>query len=269
MAAKIYELWGQGIAGSPVMAHLVAIGAHDGRGGGAQVVKVPPSAQFRSWFAPEGGYFGERRAVHEGHPIVGQIFFPFGDATIDTMTDRVALDALVAHVRFELAQGYRQELQFIGSADPRGSAAFNRVLARKRAEQVRDYVDRRVSRNVVEQLQHARFKSTVMSRGEDEPTGDYRADRRVDVVLRSRIVRDYIDFGDKPLVIPGDYKGPLTRKLQFRGYGGISVSEGVGIETMEVEIRNPRTGKSARAATAVTVETRRKSASWGEGCLRW
>jgi outer membrane protein OmpA-like peptidoglycan-associated protein len=244
MSVEIKELWGRGIHGSPAMGHIVSIGAHDGHGRGMPPMrKVSPNrlAQYKSWFAPAGPY------SHDGHPVIAQIFFPFGDARIDNTTDKVVLDAVIAHARFELSQRKRVELEFVGHADPVGAASFNSKLALKRAQQVRDYVDRRISNNAVERIEHLRYRSMVTSHGESDPTGDNKADRRVDVVLRSENVRHYISFGDQPLVIPGEYTGPLTRKLQFRGWGGVSVSlfKIIGGETVEIEIRNPQTGKSA------------------------
>ena len=245
MGSQIYEVRGRGPLGSPAMAHLVDIGAHDGHGRGiTRRVKIKPNQlrQRMSWFSHEGLAYYEG-----GNPVIAVIYFPYADATIDSMSDKIALDALIAHLRFTLIQGSREELEFIGHADSRGSAAFNQILAAKRAKQVQNYVDRRISTNEVERLQHVRYKSFASSMGESYATGDHDFDRRVDVVLRSRTDRQNVSFHDEPALVPGDYKGPLTRKLQFRGYAGVSVSIFglIGAETLELEIRNPRTGKSA------------------------
>ena len=195
-----------------------------------------------SWFAHEG------LAHYEGgNPVIAVIYFPFGDATVDAMSDKIALDALIAHLRFTLIQGAREEIEFVGHADSRGSASFNSVLAGKRAKKVKDYVDRKISTNEVERLQHFRYKSSATSLGETYATGDHDFDRRVDVVQRSRTDRQNVSFADEPTIVTGDYKGPLTRKLQFRGYAGVSggIFHVIGAETLELEIRNPRTGKSA------------------------
>lgn len=244
MGASIYEFEGKVCpCNNPVRCHLVATGAQGIGKMGPPFRKVRPNsqAQYKSWFAPEGVY------VYEGSPVVAQIFFPFGDASVDQFTDRVALQALIAHYRFELGQGNRVELEYVGSADPSGAASFNAKLAQRRADQVKAYVERGINRDGVEALQHARFKSRATSLGESFPTGDSKADRRVDVVLRSVTVRQNVDFRDQPVVVPGEYNGPLTRKLLFKGYGGGSVSlfKLIGAETQEIEIKNPRTGKSA------------------------
>jgi hypothetical protein len=127
MGAHIYELCGRGLQGSWVMCHLVAIGAHDGRPGTGSyhLRKVKPNyqKQYKSWFNPAA-----RDWIYEGHPVVGQIFFPFGGKGLDTSSDRIVLNAVIAWYRFELGQNVGVELEFVGHADPRGTASFNMKL---------------------------------------------------------------------------------------------------------------------------------------------
>ncbi len=244
MAASIYELCGKGLRGSPVMCHLVALGAHDGRPGrrAYQMRKIGPNnlKQYRSWFDP-----ASRAWIFDGHPIVGQVFFPFADKSLDGITDRIVLDAVVAWYRFELGQRNRVELDFVGHADPRGAPSFNEKLARKRAEVVQRHVDRGIRTNFVERVNFFRYKSKAESLGETMPTGDNAADRRVDIVLRSVTVKSVVEEAD-PLLVTAEYKGPLTKKLLFRPWGGVGGGIGkIGVETLEIEIKNPKSGATA------------------------
>jgi hypothetical protein len=240
----IYEMFRKGYRGSLEMAHIVAIGAHDGYGpdfGSCQMRKVRPNEkkQYKSWFDPNA-----QTLHYDGNPIVGQVFFPTADQTLDTMTDRVVLDAVIAEYRFHLGQHVRVELEFVGHADPRGSASFNAKLAQQRAEAVKSYVDKGIKSDPDPLRDLFRYKSNASNLGESYPTGDYAADRRVDIVLRSVNARSYVKLD--PRMVTGENKGPLTSKISFRGWGayggGIKV---VGFDAAEIEIRNDNTGKSA------------------------
>jgi hypothetical protein len=225
------------------MAHLVAIGAHDGHGrmGPYQVRKVHPNQgkQYKSWFDPDAQWLHS-----DGNPVVGQVFFPTGDMALDTMTDRIVLDALIVEYRFHLSQHVKIELEFVGHADPRGAASFNAKLAQQRADAVKRYVDRGINSDPNPLRDLFRYKSKASNLGESDPTGDYAADRRVDIVLRSVKARSYVQLD--PRMVTGENKGPLTNKISFRGWGavggGIKV---VGFDAAEIEIRNDNTGKSA------------------------
>jgi hypothetical protein len=248
MGAEIYELCGKGLRGAPVMCHLVATGAHDGRPatGSYQVRKARPSHRkqykswFKSWFGPEAWV-----SLHDAHPIVGQIYFPFDDRSLDGWSDRIVLDALVASCRFQLSKDDKVALTFVGHADPRGAARYNTTLGLRRAEAVQKYVDKGIRANIVERVRFFKYKSTSASLGETLATGDPAADRRVDIVLSSIEVKTVAPDPD-PLFITLEYKGPLTQKLLFRSWGGTGLSAGpIGAEQAEIEIKNPRTGVRA------------------------
>jgi outer membrane protein OmpA-like peptidoglycan-associated protein len=225
------------------MAHIVAIGAHDGHGqtGPYQLRRVQPNRgkQYKSWFDPEAQWLH-----YDGNPIVGQIYFPTADIALDHITDRIVLDAVIAEYRFHLGQMVKVELEFVGHADPRGADTFNTKLAQQRAGAVQRYVDNRISKNAGAVGQLFRYQSKASSLGESAPSGDYAADRRVDIVLRSVKARSYVQFDSR--MITGENTGPLTDKISFRGWGavggGIKI---VGFDAAEIEIRNENTGKSA------------------------
>lgn len=238
MGAQVYELWGHDPRGGRAMGHLIALGAHDGHGRmGPNVKRARPNAnnQYRSWFSTEAGY------VHDDSPVIAQIFFPSGDSNLDSVTDGAVTQAVIAEIRYLVGMNIAVKLEFVGHADPSGPAAFNKALALKRAQHVARRVERGVRQDAAGGLL---YSAKVTSLGESDPTGDYKADRRVDVVLRvgapNRVKFD-------PIVVPGDYTGPLTNTLQFKGYGGVSVSlfKIVGADSVEVEVRNPKTGRSA------------------------
>lgn len=247
--ARVTELWGRGIHGSPVMGHLVEIGAHDGHGRGMApegAVRPKKSSQYRSWFSLDAGY------VYDDSPVIAQIYFPTGDSSLDRITDGVVAQAVIVHLRYLTGLNIPVRVEFIGHADPSGAASFNQKLALKRAQRVAERVERGVRQDVAAGLL---YKSTVTSMGETYPTGDAMADRRVDVVLRVG-ASNRIHFD--PVVVPGDYSGPLTRTLEFKGYGGFNASlfKIIGGEVVEVEIRNPGTGRSAfYAYTGLNVGT--------------
>jgi outer membrane protein OmpA-like peptidoglycan-associated protein len=243
MGTDIYEMVGRGYQGSPAMAHLVEIGAHDGHamvGSSYKLRKIQPNqrTQYLSWFDPASSF------VYDGNPIVGQIFFPTADSSLDGMSDRVVLDAVIKWYQFELGQMSKVELEFVGHADPRGAASYNDALALKRAKAVDGYVAARITRNVGPIGSLFRYRSKATSRGETMPTGDNAADRRVDIVLRSVAARSNI--GMPPLMFTAKNTGPLTRQLLFRGWGQFGASvKVVGVDYLEIEIKNANTGKSA------------------------
>jgi outer membrane protein OmpA-like peptidoglycan-associated protein len=217
-------------------------GRNTGANGGIQARRIAPksTAQYKSWFAVGGA------DVYEGHPVVAQIYFPFDESALDTSSDRVVLDALIRHLRYDLSQYKRVELEFVGHADPRGAASYNEELARKRAQKVRDYVQRGVEQRTTSRVPHfLYYKSRVTSLGERFPTGDNMADRRVDIVVRSVTVKQFVSFD--PNLITAEYKGPLTRKLQFKGWasGSASLFHIIGGDLVEMEVRDPTTGRSA------------------------
>jgi outer membrane protein OmpA-like peptidoglycan-associated protein len=244
MSTNIYELCGKGLRGAPVMCHLVATGAHDGRPatGSYQVRKVRRNhfKQYKSWFSQASDV-----SLHDAHPVVGQIYFPFEDKSLDGLSDRIALDALIAWCHFQLGQDNRIELQFIGHADPRGAASYNTTLGLRRAKAVQTYVDKGLRANLVERVRFFRYKSKADSLGETMATGDRAADRRVDIVLSSVDVKSFVLDPD-PLFVTGEYKGPLTKKLLFRPRGGGGFGVGpIGFDELEIEIKNPNTGATA------------------------
>ncbi len=102
--------------GGGATAHMVLTGSGDGTRGGLSSRPIAPRQrqQYNSWFIPGGGQ------IYEGHPVIAQIFFPFDDAKIDSMSDRVVLQALIEHLRYDLSQRIRIVLEFVGHADPRG-----------------------------------------------------------------------------------------------------------------------------------------------------
>ncbi|HUL09493.1 MAG TPA: hypothetical protein VLV76_24390 [Candidatus Acidoferrum sp.] len=243
MGTDIYEMVGRGYQGSPAMAHLVEIGAHDGHapaGSSYKLRKIQPNqrTQYLSWFDPASPY------VYDGNPLVGQIFFPTADAALDGVSDRVVLNAVIKWFQFELGQLNKVELEFVGHADPRGAASYNDKLALKRAQVVDSYVSARIKRDVGPIGAFFRYSSKATSEGENAPTGDNAADRRVDIVLRSTKARSNV--GMPPLLFTAKYTGQLTSQLLFRGWGqfgaGLKV---VGVDYLEIEIKNPNTGKSA------------------------
>jgi outer membrane protein OmpA-like peptidoglycan-associated protein len=208
----------------------------------ARRIPLRQTAQYKSWFVPGGAL------LYEGHPVLAQIYFPFDSTDIDSMSDRVALDALVHRLRYDLGQRNRVELEFVGHADSRGAAAYNEGLGQRRAQKVRDYVQKGIERGSKARVPFfLHYRSIVTSLGEQFATGDYKADRRVDIVWRSVSVKEIVTFGDPPTVITGEYTGPLTRKLQFKGWDSASISafKMVGLDFVEMEIRNPSTGASA------------------------
>lgn len=244
MGAEIYELCGKGLRGAPVMCHLVATGAHDGRPATSfyQVRRARPNhrKQYKSWFGPEAWV-----SLHDAHPIVGQVYFPFDDRSLDGWSDRIVLDALAVWSRFQLEQDNKIELTFVGHADPRGAASYNTTLGLRRAEAVQKYVDKGIRANIVERVRFFKYKSTAASLGETLATGDHAADRRVDIVLSSIEVKTVVPDPD-PLFITVEYKGPLTQKLLVRSWGGTGFSAFlVGAEQAEIEFKNPRSGARA------------------------
>ncbi len=244
MAADIYEVHGRGQRCEPVMCHVVATGAHDGHGrtGSYQIRKVGPNhgEQKQSWFNPD---FLERG--YDGHPIVGVIYFPYADKSLDQATDLVVLKAVIAHYRYVLSQNVKVELEFVGHADTRGAASFNEKLARQRAEAVMHYVDRGVRAGSSAHLPTMLgYKSKATSLGETAATGDHNADRRVDIVFRSVTAKSFVKGADQ--FITGKSDGRLTKKLLFRPWGGGGAGIGkIGAEALEIEIKNPVTGARA------------------------
>jgi hypothetical protein len=185
MGAEIYEVHARGPRRESVMCHLVQLGAHDGHGrmGPYQVRKARPAnlVQGASWFK-----WDKLDLPHDGHPIVGQIYFPYGDKSIDQTQDVVVLKAVIAHYRFMLGQNEKVELEFVGHADSRGATAFNDKLAVQRAEAVRKYVDKGIRADASAHLPTMLgYKSEATSLGESDATGNHTFDRRVDIVLRS------------------------------------------------------------------------------------
>jgi outer membrane protein OmpA-like peptidoglycan-associated protein len=243
VGGTICEISGNGAGGGTATAHLVEL---DGLTSGvrsnlqARAVPLRQTAQYKSWFVPSGAL------LHQGHPVLAQIFFPFDDTDIDGMSDRVVLDALIQSLRYDLGQHSRVELEFVGHADPRGAATYNEALARRRAQKVRDYVQKGVERRGKLPVPYfLYYRSIVTSLGEQFSTGDDKADRRVDVVWRSVTRKEIVRF--PPTLITAEYKGPLTRKLQFKGWDSASVGgfKVFALDLVEMEIRNPRTGASA------------------------
>lgn len=244
MATEIYELCKRTRA-SDVVCHCVA-GRHEPRPSGRryQVRKVRRNAlkQYKSWFEPAPVGW----PTHQGHRVVAQVYFPFGDRSIDDWSDRKALDSLTAHYRFALRQHGKVALTFVGNTDARGGASFNKALGQQRAEAVRRYVDRAMIRDAAEELRFPQYRSRVTSLGESKASGDHAGDRRVDVVLTSGRLRKPVEshvFDE--LIVTADYKGPLTRNLLFRFWGALGAGKGVSFDVLEIEIKNPRTARRA------------------------
>lgn len=238
MATSIYEYNGPTRFGGHGMAHIVSIGAHDGHGKmGTYVRKIQPNSaqQYTSWFHPDLRIFSI-----DGSPVVGQIFFPTADTSLDSMNDKKVLDVLVAYYRYVTGDGTGIVLEFVGRADPRGTADYNMRIGQKRADQVWDYVSKGINRSA----RLLPFHSTAVSAGETYTTGDYNADRRVDIVLKTVGIPRVV-FAPAP--VTGDYKGPLARKLLFKGYLGVSIGffKYASLDVMEMEIKNPNTGQQA------------------------
>jgi outer membrane protein OmpA-like peptidoglycan-associated protein len=247
MGADIFEARGKGLRCEPTMCHLVAIGAHDGHGRTMPYTlrKVTPAnlqnrEQGQSWFK-----WDKIDLPHDGHPIVAQIYFPYGDKALDQTQDVVVLKAVIAHYRWVLGQNERVELEFVGHADARGAASFNDKLARQRAEAVRRYVDKGIRAGASSHMPTVLgYKSTVTSLGESRASGAHVLDRRVDIVLRTITAKHYVR--EDAVFITGTADGNLTRKLLFRSWGGGGLGLGkVGVEALEIEIKNPNTGKRA------------------------
>jgi hypothetical protein len=242
MGSEIYEVRARGPRGGPAMCHVVQLGAHDGRGRGPyEMRKVRPAdlRQGASWFK-----WDKLDLPYDGHPIVSQIFFPFGDKAIDQTQDVVVLNAVIAHYRFLLGQNEKVELEFVGHADARGAASFNDRLALPRAEAVRKYVDRGIRAGASAHLPTMLgYKSKATSLGESDATGNHTFDRRVDIVFRTVNAKHYVK--EDPAFITGKADGKLTRNLLFRQWGGASAGELFSAEVMEIEIKNADTGQRA------------------------
>ncbi len=247
MASGIYEVCAKGLRGETAMCHLVAIGAHDGHGRTVPYTmrKIAPSSvqsreQGESWFKHD-----KLDLPHDGHPIVAQIYFPYGDRAIDQTQDVVVLKAVIAHYRWVLGQNEKVELEFVGHADARGAASFNDKLARQRAEAVKRYVDKGIRADAASHLPTMLgYKSKATSLGETRATGAHVLDRRVDIVLRTVTAKHYIN--EDPKFITGKSDGKLVKKLLFRPWGGGGAGFGkVGAEALEIEIKNPVTGERA------------------------
>jgi hypothetical protein len=248
MGAEIYEVHAKGMRGECVMCHLVKLGAHDGHGrmGPYELRKVKPAnlEQGLSWFKWNKI---DSDGAHEGHPRVGQIFFPYSDKSIDQTQDVVVLNAVIAHYRFVLGQNEKVELEFVGHADSRGAAAFNDKLALQRAEAVRKHVDRGIRAGASTHLPTVLgYKSKASSRGESDATGNPTFDRRVDIIFRSVTAKQFIR--EDETFITGKSDGRLTKTLLFRPWGGVGLPTPipfVGLDVLEIEIKNPNTGRSA------------------------
>ena len=255
MGAQVYEFWGRGPHGGQVMGHLVTIGAHSPHGRGMppslRPIRPTESSQGRSWSSLDSRLvYQDGTPDAEGNPLIGMIFFPTADATIDNASDRRALDGLIGDILgyLRLTGTKSVKLEFIGHADARGAAAFNEKLALKRAQQVATYVEGGIRRYSGEDLvlNMVRYSAKVTSMGETGASGHQRFDRRVDIVLRSTVATQQQDFSGEPTMFTLEYAGPLTRKLQFKGWGGVSFGiKLLGVEGQELEIRNPAMGKSA------------------------
>jgi hypothetical protein len=247
MASEIFEVQCKGLRGEPAMCHLVALGAHDGHGGAGpyRMRRIAPASlqgrqQGDSWFK-----WDKLDLPHDGHPIVAQIFFPYGDKAIDQTQDVVVLDAVIAHYRYVLGQNEKVELEFVGHADARGAASFNDKLARQRAEAVKRYVDKGIRAGASSHLPTVLgYKSKATSLGESKATGAHVMDRRVDIVFRTVTAKHYVR-GDERFVT-GKSDGRLVKKLLFRSWGGGGAGFGkIGGEALEIEIKNPVTGERA------------------------
>jgi hypothetical protein len=87
--------------------------------------------QRTSWFLPFG--------TAADPDLIGQIFFPFDKSGLDAH-DRSVLDQISMHCR-QVAERNRIELRLIGHADRRGSDRYNEQLAKRRALEVKAYLD--------------------------------------------------------------------------------------------------------------------------------
>ncbi|MCB9592098.1 MAG: hypothetical protein H6719_05140 [Sandaracinaceae bacterium] len=126
--------------------------------------------QLRSWFNASG--------LPEDRRLQAQIFFPRAVSTLDS-EDMRTLEALVAAYRPRLI-GTRAEVLCVGHADWRGTEPYNQDLAFRRSDEVKAFIDRRLS-------QYRTFSShAAHSRGERDsvvraPRDRMAYDRRVDV----------------------------------------------------------------------------------------
>lgn len=241
MQAQIFEIRYRG--GSP-LGYLISSGAHDSHAGlparsyelRQQRARLPDTSQRDSWFDPYG------IDARDGHPVVGHVFFPANGKALDSRTDHKVLDAVIKWYRYQLSQGVKVRLEFIGHADARGSASFNRTLGEQRARTVKDHVDRgiRAGRDPFGLLN---YRSTDASSGEDEATGDYSFDRRVDIVSVSETARTIVNFDET--IFTARNTGPLTNKIEWRLWGAAQAGEVLNVDLIEIEIRNSNTLKTA------------------------
>ncbi|MDS4022876.1 MAG: hypothetical protein RKR03_20565 [Candidatus Competibacter sp.] len=243
----IYSFSGRGFDGSPALAHVIQLGAHDGNRAPAYLTPVPKRAKGRlniqapSWFSPDG------IRCSDGSPLVGQVFFSTDDRAIDTRTDRAALDVLVAYYAGRLYQTRRPiPLAFFGYADARGAASYNKSLAQRRADAVKAFVDREIKRLAGAQASFL-YRSESISFGEENALGEPEFDRRVDILELDRSCIPTVVHGDPILVAAPQKSGQtITNRLQFRTVVSWSVGLGpVGMDYLIIEIRNPRSEVSA------------------------
>ena len=129
--------------------------------------------QEKSWARVEG---------LPGHGnLVAQIYFPLNSDKLDSDDMRVL--SSLAHRYQVLLMGQRIELTFVGNADHRGNASYNRQLGLRRARSTKDFVDQTIARD-----RYALYSSQdALSRGEQDAVqgkaskADMALDRRVDI----------------------------------------------------------------------------------------
>lgn len=210
---------------------------------GPQIVRrlrrnLEPS-QDESWCGPMGH---PDPKIREQFPdLVGQIFFKTNDKELDSQ-DREVMDGALDYWRSYNANYYRRVpvlFKFVGNADHRGNAAYNKQLGLKRSNVVKLAFD-----NAFRGYPY--YLSAAESLGESKARrNDLAGSRRVDIFTSFVIPVDRsVSFENQ--VLKGIYRGERSRKFRLRVFLGAGVSVGpLGGNVLSIEIMDPRTERTA------------------------
>jgi len=170
--------------------------------------------QLTSWANPDG------KVDQPG--LVGQIYFPFDSATLDS-SDRTVLAIL--GVRFGgILLNQRTEFMFIGSADQRGNPNYNLDLGLRRATAVKILVDNLLSwRNNYSSWAAISFGESLAAHGE-VTTQRLAEDRRVDIFCS--LTRKKTVTGGIPKI--PEVRLPTVKRLVYREFFEITHMSGPG-----------------------------------------
>ena len=223
-----YNLTSDGIAGEKTLTTLDAvIIAYPQTKEQTQPV-ITEWKQKQSWFRP----------INDKFPgLISSIYFPLDSFELDS-NDQSVLDNLVYHYKHGAISAKKFHFIFIGNTCRIHSDEYNYRLGLKRANAVKNYVDLGLSTLPA-------YSGYVSSLGEKHAS-EYHllGDRRVDIISSYLEKKPIVKIKD-PLVIEGNYSGPLSNKFQFYIISDFTAGHVLKGRSLDIKIKNARTGRSA------------------------